>query len=193
MSTTTGKQRLGGLFVTQTTKCKDLKTDSQMYFLNVYFSHGAVTGLPSAFHLDSKSRSRSSCRAFPGPPSPLGSRGEEGEEEEDEEGGDRGPLSLSLTLAFFLSLFFQLTNWQVIDGYLFSLTMSSISITKAMYSRVGQTVNYMLPPTQLSLPSLYLSLTLTLSLSHSTHSFSPTLRQANKTKQSMLFVPRVSP
>lgn len=190
MSTTTGKQRLGGLFVTQTTKCKDLKTDSQMYFLNDYFSHGAVTGLPPAFHLDSKSRSGSSCRAFPGPPSPLGSRGEE---EEDKEGGDRGPLSLSLSLAFFLSLFFQLTNWQVIDGYLFSLTKSSISITKAMYSRVGQTVNYMLPPTQLSLASLYLSLSLTLSLSHSTHSFSPTLRQANKTKQSMLFVPRVSP
>lgn len=104
MSTTTGKQRLGGLFVTQTTKCKDLKTDSQMYFLNVYFSHGAVTGLPPAFHLDSKSRSRSSCRAFPGPPSPLGSRGEEGEEEEDEEGGDRGPLSLSHSR--FLSLSF---------------------------------------------------------------------------------------
>lgn len=103
MSTTTGKQRLGGLFVTQTTKCKDLKTDSQMYFLNVYFSHGAVTGLPPAFHLDS--RSRSSCRAFPGPPSPLGSRGEEGEEEEDEEGGDRGPLSLSLSLSLSFSLF----------------------------------------------------------------------------------------
>lgn len=88
-----------------------------------------------------RSRSGSISQAFTGPPSPLGSRGEE---EEDEEGGNRGLLFLPV------SFFFQLTNWQLIDGYLLSPTKSSISITKAMYSRVGQTVNYMLPP----LPSL---------------------------------------
>ncbi|KAM7387701.1 hypothetical protein PAMP_023922 [Pampus punctatissimus] len=58
-----------------------------------------------ALYLDSRSGSGSSCRAFPGPPSPQGSRGGEEEEEEEDEKGGTGALSFSLRLFFF-----QLTN-----------------------------------------------------------------------------------
>lgn len=85
--------------------------------------------------------------------------------------------SLSLFPYFFP---FQLTNWQLIDCYLLRLTKSGISMTKALYSRAGQTLNYMLP--------LHSSLSARFSPS-STHS----LFHSNKTKQSMFFVPCVSP
>lgn len=50
--------------------------------------------------------------------------------------------AFSFSLWFFS---FQLTNWQLIDGYLLRPTKNGISMTKETYSRVGQTVNYMLP------------------------------------------------
>lgn len=159
---TTTKQRLKAFWHRHH---EHTKTDcSRLTFRN---SHILASPPSPAIHLDSGSGS--GCQAFPGPPSPLGSRGEE---EEDKEGGKQGP-SLSLS-------FFQLTNWQLIDGYLLSLTKSSISITKAMYSRVGQTVNYMLPP--LPRPSLSQSLSLlftslSLSLTHSAK------RHGRQTKQ----------
>lgn len=105
-------------------------------------------------HLDSWSKPESSGRAFPGPWSLLGSREEEEDEEEE---GHRGPCFPSLSL---------LTSWQVIDGYLLSLTKSSFSTTKTMYSRVRQTLNYTLRSSQYSTLTR-LSLPFTLSLPHS--------------------------
>lgn len=86
---------------------KYIFTDFIFYALPFFF---APHSPPPALHLDSGSRPGSSCQAFLGPPSPLGSKGEE---EEEDEGGNRGLLFLSLAL--FSS------NWPI-DSWLMAIS-----------------------------------------------------------------------
>lgn len=139
--------------------------------------------LRHALHLDSRSKSRSSCRAFSEPLSLLGSRGEKGKKRRTRREETGAPSSSH-------SPFGPADRWlMAISSAHQGAALAQLKQCTAECEANSKLHVIPHPSTPLSAASRYLSL----SRSHSTHTLGWTRRQANKTKQSMLFVPPVSP